>query len=335
MKAARVFPEPVGADKSALSPLEMLDQASSWAGVGAPSVASNQSRVALENAASALGEAFFVFLVGFGEPGDTARGWRMWAGGASDSLPMRTRSLVVFFGAALFCGFAGLGGCSSSAPASTADSGSTSDEDASTDGAVLPVGDGSAPTADGASSADGSIDKAARCASTFGTALPAGFGRIDGTVVAIVQPKDKQCALPNNDHVIVQVKMQGAVYRIVVNVQSDRAGADIRVFYLEKPVKLPAPAWAEGFHGGVALDYVKDFGVKAAEFSPIALAPLSEKIAAVIPLDAKIAVYSDGTGGSSTHLVHRNDGTKDGALILDPDGPSPKAMLFHFATQDF
>jgi hypothetical protein len=216
------------------------------------------------------------------------------------------------------------------------DASAAPEEDASTAGdtSTPVVQDGSAPI-DRSDASDASIDKAARCAAKFGSALTAGFGRLDGTVLAIVQPKDTQCALPNNDHVIVQLKLLDAVYRVVVNVQSDRPGADIRVSYLEKVFKLPAPVWAEGWHTGVTLDYVKDLGAKASEFTPFALAELSAKIADAIPLDAKVSVYSDTSGGSSTHLVHRNDGTKDGAIVLDPEGPNPKAMLFRFATQDF
>jgi len=209
--------------------------------------------------------------------------------------------------------------------------------------AAAPEADGAAPEADAAAgdalaspeTSDASVDKAARCASTFGNALTKGFGRVDGTVVAVVQPKDTQCPLPNDDHLIVQVRMQGAVYRMVVNVESDRAGQDPRVSYLEKAVTLPAPAWAEGWHTGLTLDYVKDFGARAGDFAPFAMTELSAKVAAVIPLDAKISVYSDTSGGASTHLVHRNNGTNDGAIVLDPDGPSPRALLFRFSNQDF
>lgn len=243
---------------------------------------------------------------------------------------MRTRAFAILSCLPLF---AVICACSST-PTTAVDASAAPEEDASTasDTSTPVAQDGALPIQD---ASDASIDKAARCAATFGSALTAGFGRLDGTVLAIVQPKDKQCALPNNDHVIVQLKLLGAVYRVVVNVQSDRAGADIRVSYLEKAMKLPAPAWAEGWHTGVTLDYVKDLGVKASEFTPFTLLELSGKIADVIPLDAKVSVYSDTSGGSSTHLVHRNDGTKDGAIVLDPEGPSPKAMLFRFATQDF
>ena len=198
------------------------------------------------------------------------------------------------------------------------------------------LADAGADTADADAAADAApVDKAARCASTFGTALTAGFGRVDGTVEAVVQPKDTQCPLPNNDHVIVQVKMLGAVYRMVVNVQSDRAGADPRVSLLEVPAKVPAPAWAEGWHTGLTFDYVGTLGVKSSDFTPFAMTELSAKISDALPLDAKVSVYSSTSGGASTHLIHRNDGVKDGAIVVDADGPRPRAMLFRFATQTF
>lgn len=198
-----------------------------------------------------------------------------------------------------------------------------------------PVSDAAPETAPDAADA-APVDKAARCAATFGSALTAGFGRVDGTVEAVVQPKDTQCPLPNNDHVILQVKMLGAVYRMVVNVQSDRAGADIRVSFLELPVKLPAPVWAEGWHTNVKLDYVTMLGAKSADFAPYGLSELSAKLADILPLDAKVSVYSStSSGGGSSHLIHRNDGATDGAIVLDADGAQPRALLFRFATQSF
>ena len=72
--------------------------------------------------------------------------------------------------------------------------------------------------------------KDAACASSFGDALTAAFGRVDGTVVAVVAPGTERCAMPNRDHVIVQVEFGGAVYRMVVNVLSNGGG------------QFPAPA---------------------------------------------------------------------------------------------
>src|SRR4051812_39193939 len=63
-------------------------------------------------------------------------------------------------------------------------------------------------------------DKSAACASTFGNALTNAFGRLDGTVLAVVAPGNQRCAMPNGTHVVVQVTMDGAAYRMVVNVLS-------------------------------------------------------------------------------------------------------------------
>ena len=188
----------------------------------------------------------------------------------------------------------------------------------------------------GAGGAGGAVDppeKSLNCADTFGAALTAPYGRIDGTVLAVVQPTDTQCALPNNDHVVVQVTMLGAVYRMVVNVQS--SFGDPRVGYLETTHALPAPAWEEGWHTGVGLDYAGDLGVHSDDFTPYDLQPLSEKIDATITLGQKISVYASTSGGASAHKVHRNGSTQDGAMILDPESAAPKVLLFRFLDQVF
>src|SRR5689334_19102018 len=52
-KAARVFPEPVGATTRALRPAETASQAPCWAAVGAANEASNHAWVAAENRGAA------------------------------------------------------------------------------------------------------------------------------------------------------------------------------------------------------------------------------------------------------------------------------------------
>src|SRR5207253_7922156 len=59
-KLASVFPDPVGAQISACSPLEIASQPPDWAGVGPSKEASNQRRVAGLNGASGSD-----FLLGF------------------------------------------------------------------------------------------------------------------------------------------------------------------------------------------------------------------------------------------------------------------------------
>lgn len=186
----------------------------------------------------------------------------------------------------------------------------------------------------GAGGSGGSVDKAANCTDKFGNALTNAFGRLDGTVLAVVKPTDVKCPFPNNDHVVVEVVMNGDAYRLVVNVQSSFGDPNVR--YVELPHAMPAPAWAGGWHTGLSLDYVADFGVHSdATFTAYPLAVLSDKIADAITIGQKISVYAQSSGGSSAHQIHRNDGKVDGAMVLDPDSAKPRVMLFHFGDQTF
>ncbi len=194
--------------------------------------------------------------------------------------------------------------------------------------------------ADAGSADAGALDagnKAAACASQFGTELTAAFGRLDGTVVAVVTPADQQCAMPNGDHVIVQVRANGAVYRMVVNVKSDFGDPNVR--FGEARAPLTAPAWSEGWHPGAQVDYPTTLGLHTdAGFTPVPMAELVTRVADAIPLGARVSTYATSTGGSyshSAHKVHRNGGSQDGALVLDPDSASPRWLVFHFANQTF
>jgi hypothetical protein len=189
---------------------------------------------------------------------------------------------------------------------------------------------------DAADAADAAADvsKSAACVDAFGEALPVGYGRIDGTVVAVVAPGDL-CPLPNSDHVILELAADGAVYRVVVNVLSTGTDPDVRFGDLTHA--LPAPAFAEGFHAGVTLDYPADLGLHAgaAPFTPKTMAALVPLVVSRIEVGAKIAAYAQGSGGTSVHNVHRYGGGKDGALVVDPTSATPHWLVFHFADQTF
>jgi hypothetical protein len=223
--------------------------------------------------------------------------------------------------------------CSSVSPPAT----TLSVVDASATDADVPV----ANAADGGSDAGvdaAPVDKAAGCASEFGQALTNAFGRVDGIVVAVVPPAHPTCAQPNSDHVVVQVKLSGAVYRMVVNVASTR-GTDLRVRFLrDSQVAMPAPEWAEGWHPGLTLDYAKDLGLHTDRFAPLEMAPLSAEIAAAINIGDKVGVYVTSSGGSfasSAHKVHRNGQGNDGAIFVRPGQPDQAALFFHFQEQTF
>ncbi len=182
-------------------------------------------------------------------------------------------------------------------------------------------------------------NKSTTCASTFGAALTNAFGRLDGEVVAIVGPQDTQCALPNDDHVTVQLAMNGAVYRVVVNVASTR-GTDLRVRHAVLDHALPMPAWALGWHTDVTLDYPTTLDAHTTTmgmFTPYEMTPLVKRITDAIPLGAKVSAYSWSSGGASSHMVHRNERNPqgDGALVVNADTATPKWLLFHFDGQTF
>lgn len=181
------------------------------------------------------------------------------------------------------------------------------------------------------------IDKAMNCVDgeeDLGTSLTAGFGRFDGTVLAVVKPTDTECFLPNSDHVVLQVLWADQAYRMVINVQSTFGDPD--VLYLAADKAPAGDPWEEGWHLGASLDYPQDMGVHAEDFTAYPMLELSDKIADAITLGQKVSVYShNDTFPSSTHKIHRNGGNEDGAIVLDPDSDAPRTLMFHFSDQNF
>lgn len=176
---------------------------------------------------------------------------------------------------------------------------------------------------------------AAACASQFGSALTDSFGRLDGTVLAVVPPADDDCAGVNSTHVTVQVTMGGAVYRMVVNVLSDSNQPGVYLFETDQP--LAGSAWSEGWHTDAPLDYATTLDVTKSQFT---LADQNTAIARVeqfVQIGARISVYATSSGGSdadSAHLIHRNLTDEDGAIVIDPD-TSPHYLLTAFSEQSF
>src|SRR5512140_225608 len=227
------------------------------------------------------------------------------------------------------------GGSSKASPTGTNDLPDAAPDDAA-----------SAPPADGATTADASDagtaadapDKAAACAKTFGDQLVSGYGRLDGTVLAVIPPADNACAAPNSTHLILEVTMNGAAYRIVVNVLSDRPGGDPRVQMKELDAPLVGGAWNEGWHLPGALDYPSALGVHDKDFTPYDQAPVVQRITDAITVGDSVSVFAtnDGTAyKDSAHLIHYNGGNQDGAIVLGATTATPKWLLFHFSNQVF
>ncbi len=186
---------------------------------------------------------------------------------------------------------------------------------------------------------DAAVDKAKACASTFGDALTNAFGRMDGTITAVVPPAHPTCPMPNGDHLVLQVTFGGDVYRVVVNVLSTKPvdGGDTKVRFASVSHAAVGAPFAEGWHPGVTFDYVTDLGLHStdAAFVPYGLDDLSARVANALTVASKVSVFSTSSGGASSHLVHRNKAGADGAIVVNPESASPTYLVFAFAEQTF
>ena len=179
--------------------------------------------------------------------------------------------------------------------------------------------------------------KSVPCANTFGQTLTNAFGRLDGTVLAIVPPGDEECMQPNSTHLVIQVTMGGAAYRMVVDVLSSTAG-DPNVWLDEVDAPLAGIPWSEGWHTGIPFDYVTNLQLASTDFVSHTQAELVDTITNEINLGDKISVFSTSTGGvkaDSSHLVHRNLTNADGAIVLSPDSANAHYILLRFDEQTF
>lgn len=177
------------------------------------------------------------------------------------------------------------------------------------------------------------LDKSAGCAQSFGNALTAGFGRLDGTVVAVLAPGNTTCPRPNNDHLILQVEVDGEVYRMVTAMRSSFGNPDMA--FADKSATLAGPAWSEGWHVGVPLDYVADLGLSRLDFTPQPMLDLADTVTAPIDIGAKVSVFATvEDSDSAAHLIHRNFAGEDGAIVIDPE-TNPHYLALRFDNQLF
>ncbi|MCW5807229.1 MAG: hypothetical protein KIT31_33035 [Deltaproteobacteria bacterium] len=180
---------------------------------------------------------------------------------------------------------------------------------------------------------DSSVDKSAGCVSSFGNALTTGFGRLDGTLVAVVPP-GSTCPRPNSTHLILEVRQNNQVYRMVAAVISDVG--DPVMALAERDAALSGPAWQEGWHLGVPLDYVATLGVHRLDFAPAPKQDLVDAIDRAAVIGGRVSVYATVEDQhDSAHLIHRNQSNKDGAIVFGADGPSPHYFLLRFDNQLF
>jgi hypothetical protein len=198
------------------------------------------------------------------------------------------------------------------------------------------AGDGVDAADSGATDASEDVDKSAPCVGTFGSALTAAFGRLDGTVIAVLPPNDQTCPDPNSTHLIIEVMMGGAAYRMVVDVISTDGSADLLD---EVDAPLAGGPWQDGWHDSAVLDYVSTLAVHSTSFVSTPEASLVGKITSEIDLGAHISVFATSGGAAdepnSAHLVHRNVTGQDGAIVIGPDSTLPHYLLLSLSDQTF
>ncbi|CAN5737283.1 hypothetical protein BH11MYX3_BH11MYX3_16460 [soil metagenome] len=168
------------------------------------------------------------------------------------------------------------------------------------------------------------------CTNQLGTAMSAEFGRLDGVLVSIVPAGNGGCNA-DSSHIHLQIKANNAIYDIAVNVG---VGAMQDVHSTTREMRMPGPAWAEGWHPAIGNDYVA-LGVHAADIPLQTGSQLTADVTADLSTANHISVFAIGYGPDGGHLVHRNGSGRDGLLITKPLASTAHVRLFSFSTQTF
>ncbi|MBV8758219.1 MAG: hypothetical protein JO257_13110 [Deltaproteobacteria bacterium] len=168
------------------------------------------------------------------------------------------------------------------------------------------------------------------CTGRFGTALTSVYGRLDGYLVAIVQPGSGSSCNGDSDHVHLQVKMNGAIYDVAINVGSSGNVDDVRTLTKD----IPLPQWSEGWHPGAIEDYVS-LGVHSTDMTQEPRAQIASEITADLASVNHISVFGTGYGPDGAHLIHRNGGGHDGMIVMNPLSSPAHVRMFSFTNQAF
>lgn len=174
------------------------------------------------------------------------------------------------------------------------------------------------------------------CTSNFGSALPSSgtYGRLDGYLVAIVAPGATSGCNDDDSHVHLQIKMNNAIYDIAIDATNGTTHVDdVHTGTLD--IAMPSgPAWAEGFHTGVTIDYPA-LGVHASALSLESKAQIVSTITSDLAAVNHISIFTTSYGGTGAHLVHRNGGGKDGVVVTEPLSTPSHLRMFSFSDQSF
>jgi hypothetical protein len=211
---------------------------------------------------------------------------------------------------------------------------SISDEAGADDSGVAPDQGGVVEGGDTSStSTDGTPSYTSTCtplSEQTGTALDTAHGRLDG-YLAYVVPKDGPASCNGDDsHVHLQIRMNGAIYDVAVDIGTFTGDSNL----YEADMPLPMGAWSEGWHDD-GLSYPQ-LGLHSTQFTPEDPTTLGQKIQSELAGANHVSVFGDSySTDNGCHDVHYENGTTDGALVIDPVSPSAHIMFFRFSTQSF
>jgi len=200
------------------------------------------------------------------------------------------------------------------------------------DAGVPDAGGGGTPDAGGGGTGDGTPTRQP-CTSTFGSAMTTAFGRLDGFLVAIVNPNTTSSCRGDDNHIHLQVRVNGGVQDIPVNVQSTTGNPDVDFRTLN--TSLRGGAWVEGWHPGQSLDYANTLGVSSTSFTEENITQLTTSVDNALASANHVSIFTTGFDATGGDLVHREGGNHDGAIVINPTTASPTYLLFHFTNQTF
>lgn len=156
------------------------------------------------------------------------------------------------------------------------------------------------------------------------------YGRLDGFLVAVV-PLDYRGCQGDDDHLHLQVLVDGKIYDIAVNV-----GADVHSQTFDRA--LFAPAWSEGWHPDGSSDIFVEYtglGLHSDTMPLPGTTALVQAMTADLAYANHISIYAIGYGPDGAHLVHRNGGGRDGLIVTHPLAGVAHARAFSFTDQSF
>ncbi len=183
---------------------------------------------------------------------------------------------------------------------------------------------GTSGASGGPSATDGTPTRVA-CTSSFGSDITTTHGRLDGYLVSIVPLSTHGC---NNDtsHLHLQVKANGQVYDVAVNLDTLEADLD---------APLPGTAWAEGWHANEQLDYPSTLSLHASAFAQTSPTTQRTNLQNALANANHIAIFGTGYGPTGAHDIHRKGFGDDGAIVINPLDAKAHIITFRFSTDSF